>query len=110
MSDIKQGDTVRIGKGVTDYTVVVAEPDRRGVLIIATPEGEYLTARLDHNLAKVEPTPADRYALISKNGETHYCRTDSRYLLIVAKERNEGGSAYAPYRVARFTFAEWVES
>lgn len=101
MSDIKQGDTVRIGKGVTDYTVVVAEPDRRGVLIVATPEGEYLTARLDHNLVKVEPTPADVFMKQLRSGMSGWYHTPDD-----AKRAATGATG----RIARFAFAGWVDT
>ena len=109
MSDIKAGDTVRHREfGDDEFVVKIAEPDPRGLVVVTRSDGGYVPLFLSL-LVKVEPTPADVHIMFNAdgNGRTLNPRvTDFATHVAECDERLGGG----PYRVARFTFAEWVES
>jgi hypothetical protein len=70
-------------------------------------EGQYV---INGPWVKVEPTPADYYIVIDKDGDARADYRSADSAIGDANDRNRSDSVYVPYRVARYTFAEWVEA
>lgn len=98
----KVGDTVRSAEWRDSEQVVVVTAVGRELILAVDDDGESVFPLL-RPWVKVEPTPADRYA-VWVNGRDNDLWSNWYTCLVDATEvaeRHEG-------RVARFSFAEWV--
>lgn len=101
------GDTVEVEEWSNHEhcTVVVNVADAGGDYIVRDQEGRYYKAS---HLVKVEPTPADQLVMIGADGSLYFESIDPLDDMRAWNAEPEVFSA-CPWRVARFTFAEWID-